>query len=102
MLFTSTLVSILYSADNLVSWFQVLWGHITVGLAYTTGGESGKINKKQEASAAVILVTVNRLSLNALGETIDLMEAQIACENWPSTDLGPWFGQMGGSRTLTK
>lgn len=84
--------------DNLVSRFQVLWGHITVGLAYTIGGESGKINKKQEVRAAVIFSDCHHLSLNALPETIDLMGAQTACENWPSADLGPRFGQIEGSR----
>lgn len=59
--------------DNLVSRFQVIWGHVTVGLAYTTGVENGKINKKQEARAAVIFSDCHHLSLNALPETIDLM-----------------------------
>lgn len=77
ILLISTPVSLLYSVDNLVSRVGVLWGHIAVGLTLL-GGESGKINKKQEARAAVIFSDCHHLSLNALPETVDLMGAQTA------------------------
>lgn len=79
VLLISALVSILYSLDNLVSEFQVLWGHNAVGFTYTTGTESGKI--KQVARTTVIFSACYHLSLSALPETIDLMGAQTACEN---------------------